>query len=105
MRQKALLMVNSRREEGFLYLYTLPLFIHDSTEIKFKFKMAIKVERKHDNEDINRMLTRFHRKVRDSDVLYEYLERKYYTKPSKERRDALYRAKRREERRIKHRWE
>ena len=48
-----------------------------------------------DDENINKALRRFKSVVKNSNVLNEYRENQYYTKPSKERREALKEAKKR----------
>lgn len=42
-----------------------------------------------DNESIDRAINRFKKLVTRSRILNEYKERQQYTKPSKERREAL----------------
>jgi len=47
------------------------------------------------NESIDRAISRFKKKVKESGFLFELKERQYYTKPSEERREKKNRAKRR----------
>ena len=47
------------------------------------------------NESIERAISRFKKKVKESGFLFELKERQYYTKPSEERREKKNRAKRR----------
>ena len=54
--------------------------------------IEVKVKR---NESIERALSRFKKKVKESGFLFELKERQYYTKPSEERREKKNRAKRR----------
>ena len=54
--------------------------------------IEVKVKR---NESVERAISRFKKKVKESDFLFELKERQYYTKPSEERREKKNRAKRR----------
>jgi len=47
------------------------------------------------NESIDRAISRFKRKVKDSGILFELKEKQYYTKPSTRRREQRNIAKRR----------
>jgi len=47
------------------------------------------------NESIERAISRFKKKVKESGFLFELKERQYYTKPSEERREKKNKAKRR----------
>jgi len=47
------------------------------------------------NESVERAISRFKKKVKESGFLFELKERQYYTKPSEERREKKNRAKRR----------
>ncbi len=52
-----------------------------------------------DNESIDRAVNRFKKLVARSRILNEYKERQQYTKPSKERREALKKSIREQRRR------
>ena len=54
--------------------------------------IEVKVKR---NESVERSISRFKKKVKESGFLFELKERQYYTKPSEERREKKNRAKRR----------
>lgn len=57
-----------------------------------------------DNESIDRALNRFKKLVARSRILNEFKERQQYTKPSKERREALKKSIREERRRQRHQY-
>jgi small subunit ribosomal protein S21 len=54
--------------------------------------IEVKVRR---NESIERAISRFKKKVKESGFLFTLKERQYYTKPSEKRREKKNRAKRR----------
>lgn len=57
-----------------------------------------------DNESVDRAVNRFKKLVARSRVLNEYRERQEYTKPSKERREALKKSKREQRRRDRNQY-
>lgn len=57
-----------------------------------------------DNESIDRAINRFKKLVTRSRILNEYKERQQYTKPSKERREALKKSIREQRRRQRHQY-
>ncbi len=57
-----------------------------------------------DNESIDRAINRFKKLVTRSRILNEYKERQQYTKPSKERREALKKSIREQKRRQRHQY-
>ena len=57
-----------------------------------------------DNESIDRAINRFKKLVTRSRILNEYKENQQYTKPSKERREALTRSIREQRRRDRNRY-
>jgi small subunit ribosomal protein S21 len=57
-----------------------------------------------DNESIDRAINRFKKLVARSRILNEYKDRQQFTKPSKERREALKKSIREERRRQRHQY-
>lgn len=57
-----------------------------------------------DNESIDRAINRFKKLVARSRILNEFKDRQQYTKPSKERREALKKSIREERRRQRHQY-
>jgi small subunit ribosomal protein S21 len=65
------------------------------------YMVGVKVK---DNESIDRAINRFKKLVTRSRILNEYKENQQYTKPSKERREALKRSIREQRRRDRNRY-
>jgi len=57
-----------------------------------------------DNESVDRAINRFKKMVTRSRILNEYKNRQQYTKPSKERREALKKSIREQKRRERNRY-
>jgi len=65
---------------------------------KHPSKVSVKVK----NGNIQKALSIFKRRVKESEHLYELRERKYYTKPTTKKRKQKQEALREEQRRIKY---
>ncbi|WP_246068298.1 30S ribosomal protein S21 [Fodinibius sediminis] len=70
-------------------------------ELKLYHMVGVKVK---DNESIDRAVNRFKKLVARSRILNEYKDRQQYTKPSKERREALKKSIREQRRRQRHQY-
>lgn len=75
--------------------------VRELKENKFIFMVGVKVK---DNESIDRAINRFKKLVTRSRILNEYKERQQYTKPSKERREALKKSIREQRRRQRNQY-
>ena len=83
-----------------LLKWCLYLASENEKELKLiQYMVGVKVK---DNESIDRAVNRFKKLVARSRILNEYKENQQYTKPSKERREALKKSIRDQKRRQRH---
>lgn len=82
-----------------------PIFVSSSGDLLTNVRSVIALEVVvHDNESLERALRRFKRKVQRSGLYSELRKRRFYEKPSaqrKRKREAAIRRERRRQRRVK----